>query len=196
MLGKFKYVIYAVVGVAVVFSLINDKDSSSGGTSRADLDQVLNVASGTLTSFESKEDVNKDNVMDKFAGSYMQDLNSTQPALHSGAIGVESKEDGSFGAFADDNNNMTKDAGEKDLFKLEVDSENNRLVASDEETVRDSHFSGTGLLMGMLIGSMLGRQRATGANPAAKKATPKAASKSANKSARSRAGSGSHSSGK
>lgn len=193
MLSKLKYVIFAVVGIAVVFSLINDKDGSSGGgTSRADLDQVLNVASGTLDSFESREDVNKDNVMDKFAGSYMQNLNSSQPTIHSGAIGVESKTDGSFGAYTDSNNNMTKDEGEKELFKLEIDSENNRLIASDEDAVRDSHFSGTGLLMGMLIGSMLGRQRAAGANPAAKKATPK----SAYKSARSRAGSGSHSKGK
>ena len=193
MFSKIKYVIYAVVGIAVVFALINDKNGSTGGgTTRADLDQVLNVASGTLDSFENREDVNKENVMDKFAGSYMQNLNSSQPALNNGAIGVESKADGSFSAYNDSNNNMTKDEGEKDLFKLEIDSENNRLVASDETAVRDSHFSGTGLLMGMLIGSMLGRQRASGTNPAKKKATPK----STYKSARSRAGSGSHSKGK
>ncbi len=192
MFGKLKYVIYAVVGIAVVFAVTNDKGSKSGGTSHADLDQVLNVASGTFGSFENREDVNKDNVMDKFASSYTQNLNSTHPAIHAGAIGVEAKSDGSFGAFSDDNNNMTKDEGEQELFKLEVDSENNRLIASDETEVRESHFSGTGLLMGMLIGSMLSRQRATGTNPAARKATPK----SAHKSARSRAGSGSHTSGK
>jgi len=191
MLGKLKYAVYAVIGIAVVFSLMNRENSSS--IARADLDQVLNVASSTLDTFEGSADVNEDNAMDKFAGNYAQNLNTSQPAINSGAVGVVSNTDGSFDAFADANNNAVKDEGEDDLFKLEIDSENNRLIASDETGVRDSHFSGTGLLAGMLIGRVLSRQRATGTNPASKKATPRAAKSS---SAKSRAGSGSHSSGK
>jgi len=191
MLDKLKYGVYAVIGLFVAYTLLTD-NNGSGGVQRADLDQVLNVASNTLDTFESSTDVNKDNAMDKFAGSYAQNLNTSQPAISSSAVGIVSNTDGSFDAFADANNNSIKDSGEQDLFNLEIDSENNRLIASDETAVRDSHFSGTGLLAGMLIGSMLSRQRAAGKNPASKKAT----SKSAYKSARSRAGSGSHSSGK
>ncbi len=169
----------------------------------ADLDRILGVASDSMVSFESKnssnmEALNENNVMDKFSSNYASDLNASVPPIHSGPIGVKTEQDGSFAGFDDKNNNGVKDADEKDLFKLEVDTENNRLVASNEGEVRESGFSGSGLIMGMLLGNMLSRQRATGANPAAKRATPK---RSASKSksfgnAKSRVGSGSHSSGK
>jgi hypothetical protein len=169
----------------------------------ADLDRVLGVASHSMNSFESKnsssgEALNEGNVMEKFSSNYASDLNASQPPIHTGPIGVKSQADGSLAGFDDKNNNGVKDADEKDLFKLEVDTENNRLVASNEGEVRESGFSGSGLIMGMLLGNMLSRQRATGANPAAKRATPKrSASKSKSfGSAKSRVGSGSHSSGK
>ncbi len=169
----------------------------------ADLDRILGVASDSMVSFESKnsssgEALNEGNVMEKFSSNYASDLNASQPPIHSGPIGVNSQKDGSFAGFDDKNSNGVKDADEKDLFKLEVDTENNRLVASNEGEVRESGFSGSGLIMGMLLGNMLSRQRATGANPAAKRATPKrSASKSKSfGSAKSRVGSGSHSSGK
>lgn len=192
MLGNLKYAVYAVIGIAVVYTLMTNNDGGSDSINRADLDQVLNVASNTLDSFESNADVNKDNAMDKFAGSYAEGLNTSQPAISTSTVGVVSNSDGSFDGFADSNNNAVKDSGEQDLFNLEIDSENNRLIASDETAVRDHGFSGGGLLAGMLIGSMLSRQKAAGKNPSAKKAT----SKSSYRSARSRAGSGSHSSGK
>ena len=169
----------------------------------ADLDRVLGVASDSMVSFESKnssnlEALNEGNVMDKFSSSYASNLNASQPPIHTGPMGVKSEKDGSFAGFDDKNNNGIKDEGEKDIFKLEVDTENNRLVASNEGEVRESGFSGSGLIMGMLLGNMLSRQRATGANPAARKATPKAArkTKSSFGNAKSRVGSGSHSSGK
>ncbi|MCF6189919.1 MAG: hypothetical protein L3J51_05545 [Cocleimonas sp.] len=169
----------------------------------ADLDRILGVASDSMVSFESKnssnmEALNEGNVMDKFSSSYASDLNASVPPIHSGPIGVKSEKDGSFAGFDDKNNNGVKDADEKDLFKLEVDTANNRLLASNEGEVRESGFSGSGFIMGMLLGNMLSRQRATGARPAMKKATPKrSASKSKSfGSAKSRVGSGSHSSGK
>ena len=168
----------------------------------ADLDRILGVASDSMVSFENKnsssmESLNEGNVMEKFSSSYASDLNASVPPIHSGPIGVKPEQDGSLAGFDDKNNNGVKDADEKDLFKLEVDTENNRLVASNEGEVRESGFSGSGLIMGMLLGNMLSRQRATGARPAMKKATPKrSASKSSFGSAKSRVGSGSHSSGK
>jgi len=169
----------------------------------ADLDRILGVASDSMVSFENKnsssmESLNQGNVMEKFSSTYASELNARVPPIHSGPIGVKPQSDGSLAGFDDKNNNGIKDADEKDLFKLEVDTENNRLVASNEGEVRESGFSGSGLIMGMLLGNMLSRQRATGANPAAKRSTPKrsAATKSAFGSAKSRVGSGSHSSGK
>ncbi len=131
----------------------------------ADLDRILGVASDSMVSFESKnsssgEALNEGNVMEKFSSNYASDLNASQPPIHSGPIGVNSQKDGSFAGFDDKNSNGVKDADEKDLFKLEVDTENNRLVASNEGEVRESGFSGSGLIMGMLLGNMLSRQRA------------------------------------
>jgi hypothetical protein len=168
----------------------------------ADLDRVLGVTSESLTKFENTSgnlnatDINKDNVISKFSESYEKDLNAVQPPLNAGPIGVKSEADGSLLGFDDKNNNKVKDEGEKDLFKMEVDSQNNRLVASSDGEVREQGFSGSGLLMGMLIGNMLSRQRATGANPASRRATPKRASKVKSNSFKSRSGSGSFSRGK
>lgn len=162
----------------------------------ADLDRALGIASDSLTKFENTADVTEDNVMDKFASKYSTSLNSAQPPMHTGIIGVSPEKDGSLLSFDDKNGNQIKDEGEKELFTVEVDSENNRLVASSEGEVREQGFSGTGLLMGMLIGNMLSRQVATGANPAAKRATPKRSVSTNKPSAKSRAGSGSFSRGK
>lgn len=191
MFNKLKYIVYGVIGLGVVYVLVIDQDGSD--SIRADLDQVLNVAVESLDTIEGQEGVNKDNAMDKFAETYSSKLNTSQPALHTGTVGVATSGDGSFDAYADDNNNATQDSGEKDLFKLEIDDENKRLIASDESSVRDHGFSGTGLIAGMLLGSMLSRQRASGRKPAGGRTTT---SKSAYKSARSRASSGSHSRGK
>ena len=161
----------------------------------ADLDRVLGITSESMATFENTSgSINKENVMEKFSSSYANDLNAAQPPIHTGPIGVSSKSDGSLLGFDDINNNKIQDEGEKDLFKMEVDTENNRLVASSEGEVREGGFSGSGLLMGMLIGNMLSRQRVSGANPASRKVTPRRSSPL--KSAKSRAGSGSFSRGK
>ena len=146
--------------------------------------------------------VNKDNAMNVFAKDYATNLNNDQSLAHLGQVSVKPEADGSFAAFSDVNNNQVQDSNEKSLFKLEVDAENNRLVASDENSVQEQpHMGmGSGLLMGMLMGNLLSRQRATGANPASRRATPRARTTSpkqkTSNSMRSRAGSGSHASGK
>jgi len=165
---------------------------SCGGSKTAvpDLDQALNVAAESLIQFEnSNADITEQNAMDEFALVYTNSLNAAQPPIHTGPVGVVSKADGSFGVFDDKNSNKLADSGEEELFVVEVDEENGRLVASADSYVRDRGFSGGGLLMGYLIGSMLGRQMSSGAKPGQKKASPKM-------SAKQRAGSGSHSRGK
>lgn len=191
MSGNLKYGLYAIIGMAVVFTLLTGKGGSSAGATTAQLDLALGIASDTAKEFENTADVNESNAMDKFAAKYSSGLNSAQPPISANPIGVQSQANGALLSFDDVNSNGIQDAGEKDLFMMEVDSENNRLVASTEGESRQSGFSGSGLLMGMMIGNMLSRQRATGTNPAARKATTRGTA-----SARSRSGSGSHSRGK
>ncbi|MEE9444089.1 MAG: hypothetical protein V3V19_00350 [Cocleimonas sp.] len=187
-------------------SACNGNDSQNT-SSLAGLNSALGIASNTMTSMDKTTSadsatVNKDNVMESFSKKYASNLNN-EPSLASyGPMGVTAEKDGSFKTFSDTNKNNIKDAGEKDLFKVEADAENNRLVASNEEGVAEqSHsFMGSGFFMGMLLGNMLGGQRSMGVNPARRKATPKRSSvfnkSKSSPSARSRAGSGSHASGK
>lgn len=204
----------SIVAMACSFALLISacSPSSENNSSLAEMNKALNVASNTMTSFEQKNTpanqgtkavVNEANAMDVFAKDYAKNLNQDPSLAHLGTIGVKPEADGSFSAFGDTNKNQIKDANEKELFKLELDAENNRLVASNENGVQEQPQQmgmGTGLLMGMLLGNMLSRQRMTGANPASRKATPRARTMSPNKntsnSMRSRAGSGSHASGK
>lgn len=162
-----------------------------GGTPVPDLDQALEIAAVSLNHLEDsgRSDINEENVMKEFAIIYTNNLNAAQPAMHTSQLGVAAQADGAFGVFDDKNSNKELDSDEKELFKVEVDEVNGRLIASAESYVRDRGFSGGGLLMGYLIGSMMGRQRSAGVNPGSKKASPKM-------SAKQRAGSGSHSRGK
>ena len=171
----------------------------------SDLNSAVGVASNTMNSLDKSNanadgSITKDTVMDAFSKQYASDLNNEKSLTHLGPMGVNAQADGSFATFADTNNNQIKDEGEKELFKVEADAENNRLVASNENGVTEQphSFMGSGFLMGMLMGNMLSRQRATGANPASRKATPRRSSGfgKSTPSARSRAGSGSHASGK
>jgi len=189
---------------AMVFGFILLAGCSGGTQPSVDLDQVLKIGASSLHKLQDNSKVNKENAMQEFSNDFADDLNNTQPFVHpAGPLGVKPEADGSFVGFHDKNINQKMEAGEKAVFKLELDSENNRLVASDQSAVRDQPFSGmgTGFLVGMLMGNILNRQSATGANPASRKATPRSTYQNARKaqtarSARSRAGSGSHSSGK
>ena len=163
----------------------------------ADLDRVLDVTADTLYNFEASPNNTKDDeAMTNFAIELQRNLNIANPIVHSGPIGASLETNGSILGYHDKNSNNAQDSDEAKLFTVEIDSENQRLIASDvNDNVRDHSFSGTGLLAGYLLGSMMSRQRTAGINPGSmsnKRATPKASSQSA----RSRAGSGSHSSGK
>ena len=179
-------------------------------TASVDLDRVLDVTSQTLTTFEQEQAYNNydenselaanessmnPEAMQEFGKQLERNLNRAAPQIHPEAIGVNMSEDGSVQGYNDKNNNGMKDSGEKELFKIEVDGEKQRLLASSGEHVRDHGFSGSGLLTGLLIGNLLSRQRGAGISPSSL-SSKRTVSKSAYKSARTRSGSGSHSRGK
>ena len=181
----------AIVGMFVAYTLFMGNNGGNGAGT-AQLDRALGIATDTASTFENTTGVNEENALDKFADKYNAGLNAAQPPLNPNPLGTVAKDNGSLLSFDDKNGNGVQDEGEQSLFMMEVDSENNRLVATNREESRESGFSGSGLLMGYMLGSMLSRQRATGTRPAARAATARGTASRA----RSRSGSGSHSRGK
>lgn len=188
-------------------SLLAGCSGESNTQTRADLHRVMDIASTTMETFKS--DKEGDAALTEFNKEFEKNLNTMKPEAHPGPVGVALEKDGSFHGYEDKNSNQVKDSGEPEIFKLEIDTENKRILASDGERVADHSIGGMmagmagGLIAGMLLGSLLNRQRAAGVNPSNKQANTSRGATSSSKTggssssdARSRAGSGSHSSGK
>lgn len=191
---------------------------SGGGSdtqAKADLHRVMDIASTTMETFKSEK--KDDEALAEFNKAFEKNLNSMKPEAHPGPVGVLLEKDGSFHGYQDKNDNRVKDSGEPEIFKLEIDTENKRILASDGARVADHSIAGmmggmaAGLVAGMLIGSLLNRQRSAGVNTKAlgnkqantgrsgsssSRSSSSTSNSSSNSSARSRSGSGSHSSGK
>ena len=185
----------------VVFGLILATGCNNQRQQGVDLDRVLKIMSATLTGVEQQASVyNDDEIMTVFITQFRLDINQANPKLHPQTIGATLQDDGSVLGYNDKNSDAKQDAGEGQLFKVEIDGANNRLIASEGSQVREHRFSGSGFLMGMLIGNMLSRQRTAGVNPNSlsnKKVTAKqTTTKRKTTSARSRSRSGSYSRGK
>jgi len=192
-----KYGLIAAVLGGVYFFSNNSGTGTSYIEDDIDLNLALDITVDTLHAYDESMGGQKpegDAAFLGFAEELGTNYNLAQPPLYKSQIGVSPQQDASLLAFSDTNMNRTLDEGEEALFKIEIDGEQSRIIASSRSgEVNDHHFSGTSLLTGYLIGSMLSRQRSAGVTSkqlASKKPmTAKAA-------ARSRAGSGSHSSGK
>ena len=176
---------------------------------KANLERILEISADELKAFETKHsDTSKEKAMGDFALSLADTLNATEPKVYPKTLGVVAEKDGSFTGFHDENVNKLKDSGEAEVFKVEIDGEKQKLIASNNERSAESPFGGMmmGMMMGMLMGNIMGRQRATGTKPGAntppRKSAKSSSSSSSSKksfstpSAKSRAGSGSFSSGK
>ncbi|MEP3345752.1 MAG: hypothetical protein ABJN34_13090 [Litoreibacter sp.] len=162
MFAKLKmYAIIAVLGFAA-FSFFG---SSSEQT--ADLGQVLDRTEYAIGSYQGYLEENKvteatDTQIEEFRQFYAQILNS-DPKFYDETMGLDIQSDGKFLGFADANSNGAQDSGEGELFTVEIDEENNRLIATDVAGNSSGlRFSGAGFIAGALIGNMLGRQRSAG----------------------------------
>jgi hypothetical protein len=183
---------------------------------KADLEKILQITTDELKKFEEKhKDTSKEKAMGDFSLSLAETLNATEPKVYPKTLGVVAEKDGSFTGFEDKNVNKLKDDGEPTAFKIEIDGEKQKLIASNNERSAESGIGGLmmgmagGMMMGMLMGSIMNRQSATGTTPGANtpprrsaKAAQTSRSSSSSRrsssapSARSRSGSGSFSSGK
>ncbi|MEN8214447.1 MAG: hypothetical protein ABFR19_08805 [Pseudomonadota bacterium] len=172
-----------------------------------DLDRVMKIALESMQRYEQTTLSGVDGKMDdaamaQFSRDLSDDLRMAQPPLYTGPLSAVVAKDGSIQGYHDRNANYVRETGEEDLFKIEIDSQNKRIIASNDGVVRDQGMGmGGGFLMGMLMGNLLSRQSAAGIRPGAfnnVRATPKPRTRTRSSfgSARSRAGSGSFSSGK
>lgn len=155
-----KLIKFGTLGVAL-FAL-----SACGGskTQTADLGQVLDRADYAMSNYDVSTEGTEasDAEMEAFT-LYMAGVMNSSPKFYDQQLGLELKSDASFVGFVDANGNTTRDSGEDDVFTLEVDSENERLIATDATgDAVHRRFSGSGILTGLLIGNLLSRQSRAG----------------------------------
>lgn len=192
--------IMAGLGLAATLAACS---AAPSGPQTVDLGQVLDRTEFAITEYQGYlasnelEDLDEAN-MEEFTGFYTAVLN-TQPGFYDQNLGVSLEDDGSFLGYKDANANAVQDGGEDDLFTVEIDAENQRLIATDMSGESTGlRFSGAGFVTGLLVGRMLNRQSRAGVSRTAlanKTATPRSSYR-APASARSRVRSGGTRSGK
>ncbi len=191
---------YGLIAAVIAGIYLYNESDTQYTEDDIDLTAVLDVTMDTLYAYQETLDqqdqsqMEPDGAFNGFAEELEKNYNAKQPSLYTTQIGVAPQDDASLYAYEDPNGNQNLDEGENALWKIEIDGENSRVIASSRSgAVNDHHFSGTGLLAGYLLGSMLNRQSTAGVN------SKQLANKkpiTAQQAARARAGSGSHSRGK
>jgi len=137
----------------------------------ADLGQVLDRTEFAVNRYQQYLDKKgfdqaSDDQLQEFS-LYLTGTLNTDPRFYGKPFGIALLQDGKFLGFADENTNDVQDDGEGDVFTIEIDEANRRLIATDiAGNSAGTHISGTGFLAGALIGTMLNRQRAAGITPA------------------------------
>lgn len=193
-MGNLKTII--IVGV-LAFIGYNFFMGGSSTSQSADLGQVLDRTVFALDKYDAylkENDVKEagEKQFDQLTG-FMGNVMNQEPRFYDENIGVSLRKDATFEGYTDSNGNRVKDADESEVFTVEIDSENKRLIATDTSgNASDVGFSGTGFLAGALIGGLLARQLGGGVKPGSfndRKTTPRNSYK-APASARSRARSG------
>ncbi|WP_425073011.1 hypothetical protein [Sagittula sp. S175] len=163
MFDKIKLVgIIAVIGFVAYGAIFGDS-----GEQTADLGEVLDRTEFALVNYDgyltenNVTEVTEENIA-QFTG-YLTEIYNSEPRFYDQALGLEIQTDAKFLGYADANANGVRDTGEGDVFTVEIDEENRRLIATDMAGHSSGlRFSGTGFLAGAFIGSMLARQRNAG----------------------------------
>lgn len=154
--------IVAVVGF-VGYSLLFGSKSEQA----ADLGAVLDRTEFALMNYEKHLSENgvvevADENVAEFT-TFLTLVMNSDPRFYDETLGVEIQKDARILGFVDPNADGVQDEGEAELFTVEIDEANNRLIASDASGNSSGlRFSGAGFLAGAFIGSMLSRQRGAG----------------------------------
>ncbi|WP_282119451.1 hypothetical protein [Ruegeria atlantica] len=157
----------------------------------ADLGQVLDRTEFAINEYQEYLTANSiaeasDDQVEEFT-EYLTQIMNSEPRFYDEPLGLEILSDAKFSGYADANANGARDSDEGEIFTIEIDEANRRLIATD--TTGESaglRFSGAGFLAGALIGNLLSRQRSAGISASSfnnRNVTPRA-SYSAPRSAR------------
>ncbi len=163
MFNKIKLLIGIGVIGFIAYSVLLGDDSEQ----TADLGQVLDRTEFAITSYDEYltdnniTDANEENIAEFSA--FLTDVLNSEPRFYDTALGLEIQQDAKFLGFADANSNGVQDSDEGDVFTIEIDEANKRLIATDiAGNSSGLRFSGAGFLAGALIGNLLSRQRGAG----------------------------------
>ena len=159
-----------VVDLNKVLDIFASTVSELDGTKTAD----VSVSGEDGTQDKTAEGIEAVDVEDKdktesFVELFRTKLNAAK--LVSTPIGVKIEDSGVIRGFADKDKNNVMAAGEKSVFKIEIDPERNRVVATDEGGhYRDHRYRRSGFFGAYIYGRMLSRNRGyyTGARASAK----------------------------
>ena len=165
------------------------------------LDRTVMALEYAEAQFEKPEGEAEGEVQLENFSALMHQAMNLDPAFYNKPVGVSLREDASFVGFADTNGNNVSDAGEKDIFTVELDAERNRIIATDVSSGEGTYrISGAGLLAGYVAGRLIGRQGRAGVKPSSfanrnvkssadyRKARPAPRARSSTRSGSSRAG--------
>jgi len=159
------YVMLALVGGLGAWFLFG----SGGSSGSARMSKVLDRSSMALATFQKHLETQKvakvtDTQLKQLA-DFMRKAVNQQPAVYASPVGVNLLKDATFEGFNDPNRNNLKESSEKRLFKLEVDFDNKRLIASNNSGSSMGMGLAAGFLGGMLMSRLMGNQRAAGIRP-------------------------------
>ena len=204
-----------VVGVILFFVFSGDGEKaklelSEGDlkVTKLDLDKVLDLTVPVIVAnakasqkLKPKSDVEKERYAMGFFWKTADELtkvyNGSNPKIYEDNLGVLPGTAGNLIAYEDLNRNMKRDESEKNIFFIEVDGENSRIIATSRiGASSNASFPAGTLLAGYFLGRMFMMQ---GAIPGYKNSLSNkktVTTQKAMSNARGRAGSGSHRRGK
>ena len=204
-----------ILGVILFFVFSGDSEKaklelSEGDlkVTKLDLDKVLNLTVPVIVAnakasekFNPQSDAEKERYANSFfwktADELTKTYNGSNPKIYEDNLGVLPGTAGNLIAYEDLNRNLKRDESEKNIFFIEVDGENSRIIATSRiGASSNASFPAGTLLAGYFLGRMFMMQ---GAIPGYKNSLSNrktVTTQKAMSNARARAGSGSHRRGK
>ncbi|MEL7486375.1 MAG: hypothetical protein AAGJ87_04045, partial [Pseudomonadota bacterium] len=124
-----------IKGVALA-SALSMLGCAETGPRQLDIIKVMDITIDTIVDYTREVEAagggaNNPAVINGFVARLHKALNGRPDPFVNGTLGLRMNEDASFEGFDDLNKNNRQEEGEIKLFKLEIDEENERLIASD-----------------------------------------------------------------
>jgi hypothetical protein len=175
---------------------------------KLDLDKVLDLTVPIIVdnakrsqTLNPKSEEEKEKIINflffKTATDLTKAYNSSTPKIYDDHIGVYPSNSASLIAYEDLNKNLKKDENEQNIFFIDIDGENSRIIAESRiGASSNASFPAGTLLTGYFLGRMLMMQSAIPGFKQGLSNKTTVSSQKAMSNARARAGSGSHRAGK